>query len=302
MRRLDVNCFAEMSVFVKVVESGGYSSAAKACEMTPSAVSKLITRLENRLGARLLNRSTRQQLLTPEGSAFFERCQVILGAVDEAEREAAASSTPQGVVRVSCNVGIGRQFLLPVIGEFFTQHPDVAVEFFFTDEVVDLIQSRIDVAIRSGPLKSSNLVARRLGQSRSVIVAAPEYLERKGIPAIPKDLTSHNCLGFTFGATDAEWTMNDATGDVVSVPVHGCARISDGDCLRELAVLGIGVARLGYCQVEKELENGKLVSVLDEFNSGGVTEIHAIYVGQGGLLPARVRAFMDFLASHIKIT
>jgi len=128
MRRLDINCFAEMSVFVRVVEDGGYTAAAKSCAMSPSAVSKLVSRLESRLGARLLNRSTRRQLLTPEGAAFYERCLTILAALDEAEQEAAASSAPQGIVRVNCNVDIGRLYLLPLLNEFLEHHPGVSVE------------------------------------------------------------------------------------------------------------------------------------------------------------------------------
>lgn len=302
MRRLDVNCFAEMSVFVKVVEEGGYSAAAKACAITPSAVSKLVTRLESRLGVRLLNRSTRKQLLTPEGAAFYERSVTILGDLDEAEREASASSAPQGTVRVSCNVGIGRQLFLPLISSFLDQHPGVSVELFLTDEVVDLIDARADIAIRSGALKNSNLVAKRLGQSRGLIVGSPAYLAAKGTPLTPADLAHHNCLGFTFSPPAMEWALLTESGEQRMYPVAGNARVSDGDALRELAVLGAGLAKLGFCQVEQDLAAGRLVSVLEAFVPTSVTEIHAIYVGQGGHLPARVRALMDFLGANLRVS
>lgn len=301
MRRLDINCFAEMSVFVRVVEDGGYTAAAKSYAMSPSAVSKLVSRLEGRLGARLLNRSTRRQLLTPEGAAFYERCLTILAALDEAEQEAAASSAPQGTVRVNCNVDIGRLYLLPLLNEFLEHHPGVSVEVFLSDEVVDLISSRADVAIRSGPLKNSNLVARRLGETRTLVVASPSYLDAHGIPQVPAELAAHNCLGFTFSQPSMEWSFRAKDGEAISVPVAGNARVSDGNGVRDLALLGLGVARVGFCQVAQDLAAGRLLPVLEDYMPAGKTEVHAVYVGQGGRLPTRVRVFMDFLAANLKI-
>ncbi|EJO95745.1 putative transcriptional regulator [Ectopseudomonas mendocina DLHK] len=301
MRRLDINCFAEMSVFVRVVEDGGYTAAAKSCAMSPSAVSKLISRLESRLGARLLNRSTRRQLLTPEGAAFYERCLTILAALDEAEQEAAASSAPQGIVRVNCNVDIGRLYLLPLLNEFLEHHPGVSVEVYLSDEVVDLISSRADVAIRSGPLKNSNLVARRLGETRTLIVASPAYLEEHGTPQVPSELATHNCLGFTFSQPSMEWSFREKNGGAISVPVAGNARVSDGNGVRDLALLGLGLARVGFCQVEQDLAASRLLPVLEDYLPAVKTEVHAVYVGQGGRLPTRVRVFMDFLAAHLTI-
>lgn len=301
MRRLDINCFAEMNVFVRVVEDGGYTAAARHCAMTPSAVSKLVSRLENRLGTRLLNRSTRRQLLTPEGAAFYERSLTILAALDEAEQEAAASSAPQGTVRVNCNVDIGRLYLLPLLKAFLRDHPGVSVEVFLSDEVVDLISARADVAIRSGPLKSSNLVARRLGETRTLIVASPDYLAARGLPKTPADLVDHNCLGFTFGQPMMEWNFMGDDGLPVPVSVTGNARVSDGNGVRELAILGLGLARVGFCQVEHDLADGRLLPVLQDFMPIAKTEVHAVYVGQGGKLPTRVRVFMDFLAANLTI-
>ncbi|MDR7283728.1 DNA-binding transcriptional LysR family regulator [Pseudomonas corrugata] len=301
MRRLEINCFAEMSVFVRVVEDGGYTAAAKSCSMSPSAVSKLISRLETRLGARLLNRSTRRQLLTSEGTAFYERSLTILAALDEAEQEATASSAPRGIVRVNCNVDIGRLYLLPLLSEFLRHYPDLSVEIFLSDEVVDLIGVRADVAIRSGPLKSSNLVARRLGETRSLIVASPAYLATRGTPEVPADLVDHNCLGFTFSQPAMEWSFKSTDGQLKSVPVTGNIRVSDGNGVRDLAILGIGLARVGFCQVEQDLVYGRLIRVLEDFMPVSKTEVHAVYVGQGGQLPTRVRVFMDYLAANLKI-
>lgn len=163
MARPDVNRFGEMEVFIRVVETGGFTAAAQQCGMTPSAVSKLVARLEDRLGARLFNRSTRRQQLTAEGAAFYERSLRILADLDEAEREASASAEPQGRVRISCNLPVGRQFLIPALPLFFERYPGVSLDLQLTDEVVDLLEVRADVAVRSGPLRDSRLVARSLG-------------------------------------------------------------------------------------------------------------------------------------------
>ncbi len=156
--------------------------------MTPSAVSKLITRLEQRLGTRLLNRSTRQLQLTPEGCAFYERGVRILADLEEAERCASENAAPRGRLRVNANVPFGHHFLLPLVPEFLAQHPEVTLDIVLTDEVVDILEQRTDVAVRAGPLKSSSLVARKLGSTRMLIVGAPAYLARHGMPATPQAL------------------------------------------------------------------------------------------------------------------
>ncbi|MCR3858512.1 LysR family transcriptional regulator, partial [Pseudomonas aeruginosa] len=160
MARLEVNRSGELEVFARVVESGGFSAAARRCGMTPSAVSKLITRLEQRLGTRLLNRSTRQLQLTPEGCTFYERGVRILADLEEAERCASENAAPRGRLRVNANVPFGHHFLLPLVPEFLAQHPEVTLDIVLTDEVVDILEQRTDVAVRAGPLKSSSLVAR----------------------------------------------------------------------------------------------------------------------------------------------
>jgi DNA-binding transcriptional LysR family regulator len=182
MPRPEVNRSGEMEVFVRAVELGGLSPAARALRMTPSAVSKLVARLERRLGARLLNRSTRKLLLTAEGEAFLERARGVLADLDEAERAVAAGAIPRGLVRINCNVPFGLHRLLPLIPRFTSAHPDVRLDIVLTDQVIDLMDQRADVAIRVGPMRPSQLVARKLGQSRMAVVAAPAYLVRRGMP------------------------------------------------------------------------------------------------------------------------
>lgn len=194
MARLEVNRSGELEVFVRVVELGGFSAAARACGMTPSAVSKLVSRLEERLGARLLNRSTRQLQLTAEGCGLYERGRHVLAALDEAERCAGVQDVPRGKIRVNANVPFGQHFLLPLAPLFLERFPEVTLDIELTDAVVDILEQRTDVAVRAGPLKSSSLLARKLGQTRMVIVASPAYLARRGTPLTPAELASHNLL------------------------------------------------------------------------------------------------------------
>ncbi|NKJ48324.1 LysR family transcriptional regulator [Burkholderia sp. SG-MS1] len=301
MARLDVNRSGELEVFVRSVELGGFSAAARALGMTPSAVSKLVARLEARLGARLLNRSTRNLQLTPEGCVFYERGVRVLAELDETERGAALGATPRGRLRVHANVPLGRHYLLPLTPAFLDAHPDVTLDIVLTDQVVDLLEQRTDVAIRSGPLKDSQLVARKLGEARMLIVGAPAYLARHGTPGTPADLNAHNRLGFGFARAVNGWPLLGEDGRRIEVPVEGNARVSDGETLRQLAVAGVGLARLASFQVRDDVAAGRLVVLLEAFNPGDTEPVNALYLGQGGHLPARVRALLDFLVQRMHI-
>lgn len=180
MARVEANRSGEMEVFVRVVEEGGFSAAARAARMTPSAVSKLVARLEGRLGARLVNRSTRALQLTPEGCAFYERATRILADIEDAERRAGAGEQPVGRIRLNTSASYATHVLAPVLPEFLERHPGVTLDLVQTDAVVDLLAERTDVAVRAGPLKSSRLVARKLGETGMVIVGAPAYLAQIG--------------------------------------------------------------------------------------------------------------------------
>jgi DNA-binding transcriptional LysR family regulator len=298
MARLEVNRSGELEVFVRAIELGGFSAAARACGMTPSAVSKLISRMEQRLGTRLVNRSTRQLQLTPEGCVFYERGLSVLADLDEAERCASAHATPRGRLRVNVNVPFGHHFLLPLVTDFLAQYPEVTLDIVMTDEVVDILEQRTDVAVRAGPLKSSNLTARQLGQTRMVIVGAPCYLGRRGTPATPEDLLGHNRLGANDVRAQPCWPLRQGGKDIM-VPVTGNVQASDGEVLHRLALAGLGLARLAAFQVREDIADGRLLALLEDFNPGDAEEVHAVFVGQSGHLPMRVRAFLDFLAEHV---
>jgi len=300
MPRPEVNRSGEMEVFVRAVELGGFSPAARALRMTPSAVSKLVARLERRLGARLINRSTRKLLLTAEGQAFLERAHLVLADLDEAERAVTAGAVPRGLVRVNCNVPFGLHRLLPLVPRFTAAHPEVRLDIALTDRVIDLMDERADVAIRVGSMRPSQLIARKLGQSRMALVAAPTYLARRGVPQTPCDLDSHNCIAFNFARHVDEWSFV-VNGTHVSLPARGDVVAGDGEISRRLALAGQGVTRLSLFHIRQDIKAGRLVPVLETYNPGDVEEVNVVYVGHGGRLPARVRALIDFLAEEVDL-
>ena len=299
MSRTDTNRSGEMDVFVRVVDLGGFTAAANSLRQTPSGVSKLVSRLETRLGTRLVNRTTRKLQLTEEGQAFYQRAQRILADIDEAEREA-ASCVPRGHLTVNSNIPFGMLHVMPLLPRFMREHPDITLDIVLTDTLVDLMQARADVAIRVGPLGASRLIARKLGTSRMVVVAAPSYLARFGTPKTPADLAAHRGIGWTFPRSIRGWPFRRAEKIEEALPPP-VARVSDGEAARQFTLGGIGLGRLALFHIGPDIEAGRLVPVLQNLNPGDREDIHAVYVGHAGPLPARVRAFIDFLAQHIRI-
>lgn len=298
MPRIDVNRSGEMDVFVQVFERDGFSAAARALGMTPSAVSKLVSRLEARLGVQLVHRSTRKLQLTPEGQQFYERSVRVLADIDEAERSATADAAPRGRVAVNTSVAVGMQVLVPLVPAFMQQHPQVQLDIGLTDRVVDLMDERADIAIRWGPLPSSDLVARKLGETRLVIVGSPDYLARCGMPRKPQDLQQHQRLDFSYRRRMPDWPLR-VGGKVVEVPVQGSVRAGDGETLRGLAVAGAGLVRLSRYQVQADIDAGRLLPVLEKHNPGDSAPLHAVYLGKAGRLPSRVRVVLDFLQQQM---
>jgi DNA-binding transcriptional LysR family regulator len=301
MPRPEINRSGEMEVFARVVELGGFSQAARSLRMTPSAVSKLIARLEARLGVRLIIRSTRKLQLTEEGATFHARAIRVLSDLDEAERSVASCQIPRGRLRVNANVAVGWHYLLPLAPRFMAAHPGVQLDITITDEVIDLMDERADVAIRVGPMRPSQLLARKLGASPTVVVASPDYLARRGVPASPAELEAHDLITFNFARHCDEWPFR-VDGKRISLPAHGRVTIGDGESARRLAVAGQGLTRLGLFHVAADIASGALVPVLQAFNPGDIEEINAVYVGHGGRLPARVRAFIDFLVEAVDLS
>ncbi len=293
------NRIGEMQVFVRVVDVASFSEAARLLRMAPSTVSKLVTRIEARLGARLIERSTRRLVLTAEGQAYYERSVGLLAELDQIERDlGSGAACAGGTVRVSTSVPFGVFGVEPLLPAFWTAHPQIVIDLSLSDEIIDLYLDRTDVAFRIGPLQDSSLVARRLGAARRKIVAAPSYLERYGRPQTIDDLAQHHCLGFNFRRAAPIWPLRDS-GRIVDRSVHGPLLTNNGETARRLAVAGAGLARLGDFHLREDLAAGRLVEVLGDQGIADVEEVHAIYLG-GPRLPHRVRVFLDFICPQLQ--
>lgn len=299
MPRPDVNRSGEMEVFVQVLDRGGFSAAARVMGLTPSAVSKLVGRLEARLGTQLVRRSTRRLQLTSEGERFYERAVRVLADIDEAERCVSAEAAPRGRVVVNTSMAFGIHMLMPLVAKLRARYPELALDIALTDRVVDLLEERADIAIRWGPLPASDLVARRLGETFQHIVASPGYLARHGTPRKPQELEGHERLDFTYRRRVPDWSFV-VGGKVVEVPVRANVRASDGEALRQLALAGAGLAWLSRYHIAADLEAGRLVPVLEKHNPRERVPISAVYLGKPGHLPPRVRAVLDFLDEEIR--
>jgi len=287
-----------LSLFVAVVESGSFSAAGRVLDLSPSAVSRAIDRIEARLGVRLLLRSTRALSLTAEGQAYLQTARRILADLDDAEQQIADQGAPRGRLRVSAALSHGRLCVVPLLGEFAALYPHILVDIALTDTLVDVAAGQADVAIRFGPLADSTLTIRKLGETGRVIVASPAYLARHGTPRRPEDLHSHNCLNFNFRRAEPIWPFR-ADGRDFSLCVKGNIEANNGETLGQLAANGVGVARVGAFSVVGEIAAGRLIPILEAYNPGDVELIHAVFVG-GANTPARVRVFVDFLAARLR--
>jgi DNA-binding transcriptional LysR family regulator len=294
-----MDTLTSMALFVKAVDSGSFSATARSMNLTPSAVSKQISRLEDRLGARLFNRSTRQLAPTEEGRAYYERCLRILADIEEAEAAVSElNAEPRGALRINMPVVFGRRHIVPLIGAFLERYPNVSMELSMSDQFVDLIAEGADMLIRVGELKDSSLIARKLAEARRVIAATPGYWDKHGMPEKPEDLRAHNCLAYSYLASGNTWRMTDTLGREHSVQATGNLASNNGEALLEAALEGLGVVNLPTWMLGPDLEAGRLEEVLADF-AQPEPSVHAIYP-PGRHLSAKVRTFVDFLADHFK--
>lgn len=287
-----------LALFATVVEHGSFSAAGRVLELSPSAVSRTIDRIEERLGVRLLLRSTRALSLTAEGQSYLQAARRILADLDEAEQQIADQGAPRGRLRISAALSHGRLCVVPLLGEFAALYPHILVDIALTDATVDVAGGETDLAVRFGPLADSNLTIRKLGETRRVVVASPDYLARHGTPLVPGDLHHHNCLNFSFRRVEPVWPFR-CDGQDFALSVKGSIEANNGETLGQLAANGVGVARVGAFSVAGEIARGELVPILEDYNPGDVELIHAVFVG-GASTPARVRVFVDFLADKLR--
>jgi DNA-binding transcriptional LysR family regulator len=287
-----------MAVFARVVEAASFTAAARQLGISKSAVSKAVAALEDRLGARLLNRTTRRLAMTEVGQAFYERCARVVAEAEEAELVVTRLQVaPRGTLRVNAPVSFGMRHLGPVLGEFMVRHPELEVDIDLSDRFVDLIEEGYDVAVRITRLADSSLIARRIADNRMIVCAAPAYWARHGRPGRPGDLAAHDCLIYSYGATRGEWAFL-VDGRAIRVRVSGRLQANNGDLHLAAALNGCGVASLPEFICGPALADGRLETVLGEFMPEPAG-IHAIYP-HNRHLSAKVRAFVDFLVERFR--
>lgn len=282
----------EMEALTLAIEQGSLSAAARQLDLSPSAVSRMIDRLEQRLGVRLLIRSTRHVVPTPEGNRFYRRARHILAALDAAEAEAADKNEPCGRLRITTSAVTATYLLAPLLPRFLTAKPRVAIDLVVTDDVVDLVEMRIDVALRFGALGDSSLRSRRLTTARRVLVAAPDYLERRGTPQTMDDLSDHDLLSFSYARSVDPWPLAG------KVQADQRVIVDDGAVLLSLAMAGLGIARVVDFQARGAVAAGALEILPLDLPLDENEPLHAVWIGRDHL-PSRLRAFLDFLVAEL---
>ena len=296
----DPSRLRELEIFAAVIAEKSFSAAARATGLTPSAVSKAVARLEGRLGARLVDRTTRSLTLTAEGRDYHLRAAAILAALDTAEREAARGGRPVGTVRITTSASYAHHRLYPALSALRAAHPGLRLVVSESDAVVGLVAAEADIAVRAGELPASAMVARSLGASRHAVVAAPAYLDTRGAPRAAAELAGHDLIGFSYRRQGASWPFDTGDGGR-PLDARVSLKASDGEAARHMALAGLGLARLTAFTVEADIAAGHLVELLAHEGPGEREPFHALWLKTGGPLPARVRLLLDHLASEGRV-
>jgi DNA-binding transcriptional LysR family regulator len=284
-----------IEAFVRAATLGGFSPAARALALTPSAVSKLVSRLEDRLGVRLLNRTTRKLSLTPEGAVYLERAKRIVAELEEAEAEIMAfRKRPRGLFRINVLVAFGRCQLLPALPKFLERYPDIQLDVELSDQRVDLLRAGVEMAIRLGALDDSIAVARKICDVGRIICASPAYIARRGAPRSPEELLAHNCLTVSGFPVLRRWPFRTRKGRR-TIEVAGNLTASDGEALLDLALQGVGVVRLADFLVGPELAKGTLQPLLVDAHDTSPIPLHALHYSRGRQRSPKIAAMIDFL-------
>lgn len=282
----------DMEIFSRVVSAGSMSAAGREMALSPAVVSKRIRRLEERLGTRLLQRTTRQIALTEEGQGYYERVVAILASIEEAESFVSRrNQKPRGTLRISAPTSFGRIHIAPYINRFMEENPDLNLSLMLSDDFVDIVGEGFDLAIRIAELENSSLIARRLADNHRVICASPKYLERHGTPATIEDLNDHNCL---YATHQDNWRLEGPDGPFIQ-RVTGNLQTNSSEVVRECLISGLGIALRSTWDVGAQLQDGSLQIVLPQYRASHRVGVYAVYPSRR-FLPVKVRAFIDFLA------
>ncbi|MGE8389768.1 MAG: LysR family transcriptional regulator [Pseudomonas sp.] len=290
--------YSQLLAFLGAAEHGNFSAAARACGMTPSAISKLISRLEDRLQVRLFQRGTRSLTLTEEGAAYLVSARAVSNAMAEADSLAEAFPTRvSGTLRVHTMTTFAKHQIIPWLPDFLAAYPGLTVDIQVGAQFSDQFDQGLDVAIHSGVLPDSSRIARKIGQSRWVICASPSYLAAHGTPEHPGQLLQHSCFSFGFSSVWNTWGFV-VDGQAVTVPVVPKATFAQGDLLRDLALSGAGIVRLAEFHIGQDIQEGRLVPLLQPYAQDSVEPIYMIYTNRKHLSP-RIRVFRDFLEQKL---
>lgn len=287
-----MNNLGDLEIFARVVSAGSMSSAGRELGLSPAVVSKRVRRLEDRLGTRLLQRTTRQISMTEAGHGFYERVIAILAGIEEAEAFVSRrSALARGTLKVSAPTSFGRMHVAPHIDRFMKANPDLAINLVLSDDFVDIVGEGYDVAIRIAELADSSLFARKLAPVQRILCAAPSYIDRAGMPASIADLDDHICIPTH---NSEPWKIDGPEGAMTYRPT-GPLLTNSSEVVREAVIGGVGIALRSTWDVGRELQDGRLVRVLPEYEGSRNVAIHAVYASRR-FLPAKIRVFIDFLA------
>jgi DNA-binding transcriptional LysR family regulator len=294
-----------LHLFVDVIRQGSFAAVARDRNLDPSSVSRAIANLEEELGIRLLQRTTRQLAPTEAGMAYFERIQPLIEEMQQAIALAKdMSGQPQGMLRVTASVSFGLTCIVPLLSEFEALYPELGVDLLLTDANVDLLAERIDIAIRLGILADSTLIAQRLMQTQYFVCASPDYLRQHGHPANPSDIEQHNCLLFPLAGFRSRWRFKDPHGTETQVAVSGRTMISNAIALQHCAIAGMGLALLPHWLIDTNLKTGALINVFPDYDVTATdfnTAAWLVYPSRT-YIPFKVRVLIDFLKSRPRYT
>lgn len=288
--------FREMEIFAAVASAGSLSAAARRLGLSVALVSKQLSQLERRLGARLVNRTTRKLALTDDGLSFLERSRAILADIADAEDAVSGNGELRGVIRISAPVAFGRAWLAPLIADFATRHAKLRLHLQLTDSIVDLLDENIDLAVRFGDLPESSLRSRRLVAAQRLICAAPSYLKARGVPQTLEDLAGHDCIGICTAPGGQVWRFTGPDGEH-TLSISGRLAANNGEVVHAWALAGLGLAQKSVWDVAGDLAAGRLVVVLGQYRRH--EDLHAVFP-PGRQIPRRVRAFADFLTEELQ--